>query len=150
MKVKLDFGAEIDVLTKGELDQSLDKTLEKFRQYATGLKYVRPSGATPKTPTAGLLTTVPQGYHWGLCFAAVHVSAAATVSIGRTPTAGIPLAAPVVLAAAGLAVFAWSSKQQVLAPGDPVIVTASAGNIGAWTLNAVEVPAEQIFKLLGG
>ncbi|MDA8316528.1 MAG: hypothetical protein M0010_15365 [Actinomycetota bacterium] len=152
MEFTLDFGAKVDVLTKGELDESLDPFLAFFRDYAKGLKYVRPTGVAPDATTAsgGILTAVPQGYVWMLTFAVIHVSAAATVTIGRGPTAKIPLAKPTTLAAPGWAEFSWSSRQQILQPGDEVSATASAGVLGSWALNVIEAPAEQVFKLIGG
>ncbi|MDA8313680.1 MAG: hypothetical protein M0010_00650 [Actinomycetota bacterium] len=151
MEFTLDFGAKVDILTKGELDHSLDRFGQFFRDYAKGLKYVRATGiaADQATATGGILVAVPQGYVWMLTFAVIHVSSAtATVTIGRGPTAKIPLAHPAV-ASSGWADFSWSSRQQILQPGDEVSATSSAGAIGQWSLNAIEAPAEEIFKLIG-
>lgn len=272
MRTKLDFGVEVDFLTKDELDTSVDRVLEHWRSYAEGLRWTRQTGVLEKA--AGALCGPREGFVWMLMGTAAKVThggavlnsvpnpgtgvgaftvrlpagavlnslrfvlhtgatagsrvplfavkmggtiyaeisnptfstasssvfytygsgyptsignggatiwtgpypAAATLNLNvvgikatdsittiayvytvATPvvTVGVgsegkyPIA-PAEAAVNGIASFKWGSRQVILKPGDEVWASASSGTIGTWMVQAVEAPAEQIFKLIGG
>lgn len=146
-RVKLDFGAEVDFLTKGELDDSLGKFEELWRSYAEGLKWIRPSGVL--AAATGVVQSPREGFAWMLTLVSATTSAAATVTVAIGETGEYPVGTET-LAAAGSAVLTWSSRQVILLPDDKLWLGASAGTISHWRVHAIEAPAEQIFKLIGG
>lgn len=149
MKFTFDFGAEVDILTKDELDQSLNRVPELLRKYAEGLKAVRFAGVLSST-AGGVLPGPRQGYTWMVTLVSVEASAAATVTVALGEDGTYAMASPVTLAAAGPAVFSWSSRQVILRPGEVLQVAASAGTLGRYLIAGVEAKAEQVFKLVGG
>lgn len=147
-RVKLDFGAEVDLLNRDELRHEIDHGLEQWRQYAYGLKYMRRKFVLGAA--SGGVDGPRQGFAWMLTLASVNVSAAATVGVYLGDDTSYPLAAPVTTTAAGPVVFGWSSRQVILMPGERVYLTSSAGVIGRGLIAAVEAPSDEIYKLIGG
>ena len=153
-KVRLDFGAELDVLSQRELDQSLSRASEATLAHARGIKWMRRAHPLADTPTSVTLgNPVAQGYAWDLKMitgmltgsdsAAVFIGEDATgLLIGYAPAPGAAPAQPVFT-------IGWSSHQQVLMPGDELFVaTSGAFGLTRVTVTAVQVPAEMLGKIL--
>ncbi len=163
MKAKLDFGAEIDILSKGEFDDGVDHLAgDIWRRYAEGLKHVRFPVMRGSVSAAGDLTLGStdfadltyvgprEGYAWRISrisVAGLETGETVSVYFGevgasrfvRTLTAASP---------------EWDTSHGLLLhPGDHLVITGSgltAGEVVTVNGEAIEAPAEQIYKLIGG
>lgn len=153
-RVTIDFGAQLDLLDESDLDKRFDAMQEVWRQYAMGLKWVTKTGVLAKTTgTPGLASSAlegpRQGYVWMLTLLSIAAATAATVTLAIGDSGQYPIGVET-LAAAGPAIFTFSSRQVILRSSDPLWVGASAGKLYRYRYHAIEAPAEQIFKLIGG
>jgi hypothetical protein len=159
-RVKIQAGAEFDILNKDELDRSLkDNAKDEWGERARGMKrlrFIQRPGASLTTSAGWILNATPnQGYTWNLRFVSAALSAAQTVQFylgsdtntGLTVTSGL---APLVNAASAvIGTGAWGSGQVWIDPDDYLVIWAG----GTATLNAVhvvviETPAELAWKLM--
>lgn len=162
MKAKLDFGAEIDILSGDEFDRGIDRLGKVWREYATGLKHVRFPVMRGAVTAGGALTLgstdspdltfvgPAQGYVWRVARVSVY---------GLTGTEEVEL----YFGDVGSSRFVrplsasnpeWdTSRGLLLHPGDHLVVSGAgltAGEVVSVNGEAYEAPAEQIFKLIGG
>lgn len=157
-KVKLSAGAELDLLTQGEVDDSLMRALN-LQEYARGqdVKVLRAQGTTGTvTATAGAVVDGPNpGYAWALRGAYFNLATASNVRLwiigdNNTAVAGAGLLQGVV-AATSSATFnsvTWSGVQAVLHGGENLLIS-TAGSVASigYTFYYVEVPEQLLWKL---
>lgn len=160
-KFKLDFGAEIEVLTKSELDDSLDGLPTGiWAQYARGLKHLDlpvMSGAvaggalrlggsdSPDQTFCG----PRQGFVWRVARISVFgLAANDVVQVYRGDVA----ASRFVTVLSATAPSFTPSHGLLLKPGGRIVVdgTGLAATHLTVTGEVIEAPGEQIFKLIGG
>lgn len=160
-KFKLDFGGEIELLTQGELDDTMDKLPGGiWGEYARGLKHLDLPVLTGKvaggaitlgaSDIAGQTPCGPrQGYVWRVVRVSVYGLAAGDVvqlykgdvAASRFVTA-ISAADPCLTPSHGL----------LLKPGSYLTVDGAGLVATSVTVTGevFEAPAEQIFKVIGG
>jgi hypothetical protein len=148
MKVRLDFGAEVDLLNADELDASLERWSGNWLARAQGVKYMRYTNPSPQLTQGAVLLGGPrQGYAWDLKLVSVNVSAAAAVTVwlgeGQQYAIGSAQAA-----AAGPVIFTWGSHAAVIPGGTQIALATSAGTLSNVLRTAVEVPQEMLGKLI--
>lgn len=160
MKAKLDFGAEIDILSGSEFRQGLDQVSELWYSYARGLKHLRLPILTGTVAADGSLslglsgdevTCGPsQGYAWRICRVSVYgLSGAESADLYF----GEPGPTRFVQTVSASAPTWASSRGLLLRPGDYLVLSGSgltAGNVVTMNGEALEAPAEQLYKLIGG
>jgi hypothetical protein len=145
VKFKLDFGTEIDLLTKGELDQSLGHLSDQWRAREVGVDYV----TRYNTGIAAAVFTVPgpeQGWAWSMEQLSAQLSAAGTISVFWDAQQTY-LAAPVSNNGTNVYV-SWGSHQCVLKPGRTLTVVPSTGTITSLMFSAIQAPAERLALIL--
>lgn len=161
-KFKIGANAEIDLLTKGELDDSLaDSAKGEWQERARGVKVMRFTAPVQASLTATAIYVIPytpaQGYSWALRLVGATFSAAfnlrawvtsdPSVTSLPTPNNMMPLG---VTGGSALAVtLPFSGTQMVLNGGDFVVMSASGSvTLNSYVLTAVEVPTELLWKLV--
>lgn len=158
-KFRLAANAELDLLTKEELDGSLrEAAVSEWNERGRGIKRLRliqrPNTALSTTAGFVLNATPNQGYTWNLRFVAASLSAAQTTQFylgsdtntGLTSTTGLAPLANAPSAVVGSA--SWGGGQVWIDPGDYLAVWAG----GTATLQGIhvvviEAPAELAWKL---
>lgn len=159
MKVKLDFGAELDVLTQDELDRTLGKWAGLWAQRARGLEWFQHAAGSndPGIGTGAYQTRPPaSGYAWELTGLSVVVSAQQNVTVTwdvggnlLVPGGSMPSASLATVPAGFGGAVSWGSKRVILKPGRSLYVQAAAGAlIQQVYLTGVEVPAERLGLIL--
>jgi hypothetical protein len=153
VKARLDFGAEVDLLCQSELDESLARHAGLLYDYAKGLKWIR-RPVNLAGAASGYLAGPRPGYGWMVTLAGLLVtagSAAGQLELWIGGSGMLPVAVtPVAASYAGPAVVTWSSRQLILNPGEELYAATTTGTLGAGHVQAVEAPAEQVYKLIGG
>ena len=156
-QVKLQAGATLDFLTKGELDQSLASAFDReWTARARGIKPLRfslaPVAAVSGTAAYVIGQTPNEGYVWALRQLGLTMSASVSVrvGIGDTGTTGpANLLLQNNITASTNPVFQWSGTQALLYPEEyPVLWASGSANVNNWCLYVVEVPAELVWKLV--
>lgn len=160
-KFKLDFGAEVELLTQGELDDSVNKLPGGiWGEYARGLKHLDLPVLSGKVAggqiTLGAsdvadqtLCGPRQGYVWRVVRVSIYgLAAGDAVQLYKGDVA----ASRFVTAIAAANPCFTPSHGLLLKPGNYLTVDGSglvATNIVV-TGEVIEAPAEQIFKVIGG
>jgi hypothetical protein len=155
-KFKLSAGAELDLLTKGELDTSLlDQSVREWAERGRGVKVIRRQGSTgPISLTTGFAIQGPeQGYTWALRLLGLSLSAAQTI---QAWTAGDNSPAPPAngngplgsMPSASFGSITWSNVQGLLEGGEFLTLSAGGACTVQYTLIAVQVPAQLLWKLV--
>lgn len=150
MKVKLDFGAELDVLTQGELEQTLSKAAALWWERARGVRYVR---RVSQPAAASVVVNGPdQGWAWDVKLVGAVFSAADSLQVLLGAAALWPVwAGPPGNAGATnvLDSIIWGSHQVILNPGEQLTVKSAGGAlISNLLVAAIEVPAERLGLIL--
>lgn len=160
-KFKLSAGADIEMLTKDELDQSLsDSAVAEWTERGRGVKVLRFTAPVGASLTATAVYVIPytpaQGYSWALRLVGATFSTAFNLrvwitsdpSIAALPTPNNLMALGVTGGSALSTALTFSGTQAVLNGGDCVVMSAS-GNVtlNSYLLTAVEVPTELLWKL---
>lgn len=160
-KFRLSAGAELDMLTKDELDDSLQSQWDReWTARGRGIKYVRLpvltgtlTGTYPTSTTSLDNTCGPdQGYAWAIRrVAAAGLGTSDQLYIFRNSVRAATLLT--VLVGTGTnADVELSGVQMVLMPGDKLIAAPGATFTASGTITvsgeAVEVPAELLWKLV--
>lgn len=161
-KFKLDFGADIELITKGEMADVLDKYGDRrLAEYALGLKHFDIPVMLGTVAADGTITLGSsgdpdqihcgprQGFCWRVCRVSVNgLTGSQTVSLYK----GDPGASRFVTVLSATAPAFTSSHGLLLKPGGNVVVSGSGLTTGAQVTvsgEAVEAPAELIYKLIG-
>lgn len=154
-KVKIQAGAEIDMLTKGELDDSNKHQHDAFfRELAHGKKYLR-LGAVIGTPAAGALTMPAgsgpnQGFVWAIQRLTVGgLAANDQLGVYRNTTDVWNLLG--VMGAGTASTFHVGGKGLILLGGESLIFSGTGlAAAAAVTVNGelIEAPATEIWKIL--
>lgn len=150
MRVKLDFGTELDILTQGELDQSLSKAAEIWDQRARGIRYIR---RTAQPQAASYLFPGPrQGFAWDLKLIGAQFAAADNLLVYLGESALFPLWGGEPHNAGSTSVVdvaTWSAHQVVLNPGESLTVKSFGGAVMTELIAAaIEIPAERLGVIL--
>lgn len=150
MKVRLDFGTELDILTQGELDESLSRAADTWYQRARGIRYVR---RTSTPGAASVLVPGPQqGFAWDLKLIGAVFSAADSLEVFLGESQQYPLYGGTpgdAGTATTVDAATWSSQQVILKPGEVLTVAATAGKtITSLIVAAIELPAERLGVIL--
>lgn len=159
MKARLDFGAELDLASGAELRELGDRFEALWRDYASGLKHIRLPVMRGTVDANGNLnvgmTEVPdqpycgpqQGFVWRVLRVSVY---GLTVGQDVELYFGDPGPTRFVDSFA----TSWTSNRGLLLkPGDYLSISGAGLTVGADVAvngEAIEAPAEQIFKLIGG
>ena len=151
-KFRLSAGAEIDMLTKDELDQSLGSYFaEQETARGSGIKVMRIQGVTTSigTGVAFPIAGPEQGYAWALRSAGFSPSTSAAIRVWIGDNTATPPATGMVgfMPAANFGTIAWSSVQAVLYGGEYLQLSAGATCTTDFIIYAVEVPAQLLWKL---
>lgn len=151
MKAKFEFGSEFEILTKGELDDSLGKVTDLWRQYAQGLK--KPTKEFRLGTNSGIIPGPPSGLSWMLMLLGARISGADAVILYQGDQANNhPIGSSPAQAVALPAIFTFPARAIILRPGENLFIQAFTGStniIDGW-MSVVEAPTEQQFKLIGG
>lgn len=149
-EVELRVGAKIDMLTPDEFRSGLhDSNGEWFHELASGVRWMRYVQNLPATPTAYTAPGPELGFAWSVKMISTTLTAADSLAaylgegpnnrlIGFTPTATQPLQ-----------VLTFSSNQVIALGGEQIyLTTTGTGHLTTVMLAAVQVPQEQLAKLL--
>lgn len=162
MKFKLDFGAEIDLLTKDELAGALDSYGDRrLAEYALGLKHFDLPVLLGTVPASGDLTLGStgdpdqtycgprQGFCWRVARVSVSgISSTQTVNLYKGDVGASRFVS--VLSATSPAFL--TSHGLLLKPGGHIVIDGSGLTVGEQITvsgEAIEAPAELIYKLIG-
>lgn len=147
MKFKLDFQSEIDVLTQGELNESLSKFAAQQYERARGVKWMRQVVRQPGNPV--LISGPKSGFVWDLKLITMTASAPDTITVYAGESQKNVLGTQTTTAA-GPVVFDWGSHQAPIFSTEPVAVVAASGETVLTDLMsiAVEAPSEMAGKLI--
>jgi hypothetical protein len=160
VKVLIKAGAEIDVPTRAEVAEDIDKAWRGYMAdhqlaRARGTKFIRLSGIgpVPAAQTLYLANGPEVGYIWALRLLSVQLAAADTVLAYVTSSAPSAGSTPQRLIANmstsnANQVSLFATAQAMIYGGESVYLSAAAHNIVAWHLAAWEVPSEMEYKLL--
>lgn len=153
----LDFGAEIELLTKGELDQSLSAAADIWREEARGVKFMRRYYLTPAGGTSFTVTDSPNaGYVWVLTGVGVHLSAGGVAGgVGVIVSYGEDLSRPVggasqqgTTGVSDSAFVPFARGQCVMRDGDKLTVKTGSGALATVSLTAIQIPEERLGVIL--
>jgi hypothetical protein len=153
-KVRLSAGAEIDLLTKGELDDSLkDAADAEWTARARGIKPIRVMGNTGSLSSTTVFAVAgpQQGYIWALRGLGLILSGAQTAQAYVTGDNGttLPKNGLVASFASGTNLYTdWSGVQAYLNGGEYLAIGAGGSVSAAFILYALEVPAELTWKVI--
>jgi len=139
--------APIDVLTRVELEESLHKSIEAAeRSRVRGIDYMEQNGNGDGVATVQI-PGPESGYAWSVKVISFVVSAPATVNVYISESTTTAPVGTAILAAAGPAIFTFTSNIVVVRDGRVITLTTSAGGITAWKVLAKQVPNEMVGKL---
>lgn len=153
-KIKLHAGAEIDLLSKDELDQSLGQHFARTQTArGWGVKPIRKQAATTTigTATAFAIQGPEQGYLWSLRLLGMSLSSAQSVQAWRAGDNGTTVPANGLLgnmASASFGSLTWSKGQALLTGGEWLALSAGGNTIVSYLLVAVEVPEQLAWKVM--
>lgn len=155
-KVVLDFGTEIDMLSKGELQEALAEDA-RLRSIVAGVKsaefwanagVIGAAQATYTTP----VNMIGNGYVWAIMAAGCEPSAAGGVKVIKQNYSGSVNGFNRVVGqlnnVASVSYASWSKGQLMLRAGDVLTFAPASGNVLSVWLSAIEIPAERIGELL--
>lgn len=151
---KLSAGASIDVLTKGELDQSLQSQfVAEWTERGRGIKVMRIQGVTTtiNTTVAFPIQGPEQGYSWALRSIGLSPSSAQAIRVWIAPdNSTTPPATGLIefMASASFMTSTWSNVQAVIHGGEWIALTASGACTTDYIIYAVEVPTQLLWKLV--
>ncbi len=165
MKAKLDFGAEIDILSGEEFNKGLRQAIAFMRAEAESLKHVRlpvlsgqvaaggtitlgSEGLLDQSANQGALCGPRSGFAWRITRVSVTgLLAAEELSLYWADASPQRYVAGIT----GPGLFNLSTKSLLLKPTEHLVVSGSgltAGETITVSGEAIEVVAEQIFKIL--
>jgi len=140
-KFVLDFGMEVDLLTKGELDQSLSEAQASWHARAAGTDFI--TRTQIGVDESSLQLPGPEsGWAWSVKMVSAALSAAAVLSVWWDAQMTLPAAPPAASATSG--VISWGSDSLVLKPGRALYASTSTGTITSVLVAAWQIPAERL------
>lgn len=152
-KFILDFGREVDILTKGELDQSLADAQQ--RAIVAGVKAARFWANSGTIGAAQVSYSTPplvaSGYVWAIMNIGVEMSASANCLVylmGGANAAGGNRFVGIMPTGGSSRSLAYSKGQLMLNTGEFLTIAPASGNILSVFISAIEVPAERAGELL--
>ena len=162
-KVKLDFGATIDILNHGELREALNED-RALRRVLTGVKSAEYFAPTSVIGAATTFFTTPAamvgaGLMWAVMNVGAELSTAQTFRLYKGippgPAGGVPVTGTGMARAAGTSAsgqvpnLTFSKGQLTLRAGEQLtLIAAGAANVLSVFITAISVPAERFGELL--
>lgn len=157
MRQTLDFGKQIDMLTKGEFEDALAEDA-KIRAIITGVKpvevFIPTSIIGPGVAvysTSGNPPVAPaSGYIWAVMAVGLDLSAGSALNVYKgTPSAvGQGGRAVIHNASTNVQLATFSKGQLWIRPGDQLTFIVAAASILSVFMNVIEIPAERVGELL--
>jgi hypothetical protein len=148
--VKIDFGAEFDVLSPDEFHKGMGDQHDRARAMVAaelaGVKWMRVAPPLPVPVLSYQFQGPAAGFAWDLKQITCTLSAAGTVAAFNGESANNRLIA-VANTAFVFQVMPFTSQTGIVLPQEQVFVLATATIVGIM-LTAVQVPAEMIGKLI--
>jgi hypothetical protein len=147
MRQTLKAGATLDLLTKGELDESMGHNFDAaIRDILRGVDYLWFSG-NGQSATTVEISGPESGYCWSIKFASVQLAAAGQfcVYLGEN-TASAPIAS-IASDPLNQAIATWTSNVVVLKDSRNLTFFSNGGGIVDWKLMVKQVPTEMQGKL---